>query len=89
MYIEDSDGHRMLDGMSGLWCCGLGYSQASIVEAITAQLQTLPYYNNFFQCANAPAVVCGTRYFLDVTPDQVVDIVKFLEKNPHPESEVV
>jgi NADH:ubiquinone oxidoreductase subunit E len=40
-------------------------------------------------CANAPAVVCGTRYFLDVTPEQVDDIVKQLRDAPHPESEVV
>jgi NADH:ubiquinone oxidoreductase subunit E len=40
-------------------------------------------------CANAPAVVCGTRYFLDVTPEQVNDVVAFLRKNPHPEGEVV
>jgi NADH:ubiquinone oxidoreductase subunit E len=40
-------------------------------------------------CANAPAVICGTKYFLDVTPEQVDDIVTFLKSNPHPESEVV
>jgi NADH:ubiquinone oxidoreductase subunit E len=40
-------------------------------------------------CANAPAVVCGTQYFLDVTADQVGDIIEFLRKNPHPEGEVV
>ena len=40
-------------------------------------------------CANAPAVLCGTRYFLDVTTDQVTDIVGYLRKNPHPEGEVV
>ncbi len=39
-------------------------------------------------CANAPAVVCGTKYFLDVTPAQVDEIVDFLKENPHPESEV-
>jgi NADH:ubiquinone oxidoreductase subunit E len=39
-------------------------------------------------CANAPAIVCGTKYFLDVTPDQVDEIVSYLESNPHPESEV-
>ena len=39
-------------------------------------------------CANAPAVICGTKYFLDVTPDQVDEIVTFLKSNPHPESEV-
>jgi NADH:ubiquinone oxidoreductase subunit E len=40
-------------------------------------------------CANAPAVLCGTRYFLDVKPEQVDDIVKQLRDAPHPESEVV
>jgi NADH:ubiquinone oxidoreductase subunit E len=40
-------------------------------------------------CANAPAVLCGTSYFLDVAPEQVAEIVDYLEKHPHPESEVV
>jgi len=40
-------------------------------------------------CANAPAIVCGTEYFLDVTPAQVDGIVERLRKNPRPESEVV
>ena len=40
-------------------------------------------------CANAPAIVCGTRYFLDVKPTQVEDIVTQLKRTPHPESEVV
>ncbi|NND68397.1 MAG: aminotransferase class III-fold pyridoxal phosphate-dependent enzyme, partial [Halioglobus sp.] len=56
IYIFDSDGNRMLDGMSGLWCCNLGYSQQGIVDAVTRQLQELPYYNSFFQCSNQPAV---------------------------------
>jgi NADH-quinone oxidoreductase E subunit len=40
-------------------------------------------------CANAPAIVCGTHYFLDVTPGQAEEIVTFLKRNPKPESEVV
>jgi NADH:ubiquinone oxidoreductase subunit E len=39
-------------------------------------------------CANAPAAVCGTRYFLYVTPDKVDNIVSELARSPHPESEV-
>jgi putrescine aminotransferase len=69
IYIYDSDGHKMLDGMSGLWCCNLGYSQGAIVEAIHAQLQQLPYYNNFFQCSNQPAVELA-RALVEVTPPQ-------------------
>ena len=49
IYITDSEGHQMLDGMSGLWCCNLGYSQHAIIDAVYQQMQELPYYNNFFQ----------------------------------------
>lgn len=40
-------------------------------------------------CANAPCAVVGTKYFLDITPDQVGQIIAELERDPHPESEVV
>jgi len=40
-------------------------------------------------CANAPCAIAGTKYILDITPDQVAKIVADLEANPHPESEVV
>jgi putrescine aminotransferase len=69
VYIYDSDDNKMLDGMSGLWCCNLGYSQSTIKDAIYAQLQELPYYNNFFQCANQPAVELA-RALVEVTPAQ-------------------
>jgi putrescine aminotransferase len=52
IYIHDSDGNKILDGMSGLWCCNLGYTQPEIITAITEQLQKLPYYNSFFNCSN-------------------------------------
>ena len=41
VYIIDHQGNRLLDGMSGLWCTNLGYSQDSIKQAITAQLLSL------------------------------------------------
>jgi NADH:ubiquinone oxidoreductase subunit E len=39
-------------------------------------------------CANAPAILCGTEYFLDVTPERVPSIVSALKSHPHPEGEV-
>jgi len=68
VYIEDSDGNRILDGMSGLWCCNLGYTQPEIVEAVRQQLATLPFYNNFFQCANEPSVTLAAR-LAELAPD--------------------
>jgi NADH:ubiquinone oxidoreductase subunit E len=40
-------------------------------------------------CANAPAVVCGTDYYLDVEAHEVPDIVARLRANSRPEEEVV
>ncbi|MEZ4404155.1 MAG: NAD(P)H-dependent oxidoreductase subunit E [Kofleriaceae bacterium] len=40
-------------------------------------------------CANAPAIICGTRYFLDVKPGDVDTILDELRATPRPEGEVV
>ena len=61
IYIYDSDGNKIQDGMSGLWCCNLGYSQTSIKDAVAAQLNELPFYNNFFKCSNQPAVELASK----------------------------
>ena len=61
IYIYDSDGNKIQDAMSGLWCCSLGYSQDGIKKAVADQLMELPFYNNFFKCSNQPAVELATR----------------------------
>lgn len=68
IYIYDTDGNQILDGMSGLWCCNLGYSQPKINQAIIDQLDKLPYYNNFFNCSNEPSVQMA-KALVDVTPE--------------------
>lgn len=61
VYIYDADGNRILDGMSGLWCVNVGYGRDELVDAATAQLRELPYYNSFFQCAHPPAIELASR----------------------------
>ena len=61
VYLHDSDGNRVLDGMSGLWCVALGYGRRELAEAAYRQMQELPYYNSFFQCANPPAIELADR----------------------------
>jgi putrescine aminotransferase len=68
VFIYDSDGNAMMDGMSGLWCCNLGYSQDRIKQAVFDQMQQLPYYNNFFNCSNQPAVELAAA-LTKVAPD--------------------
>lgn len=56
VYIYDADGSKILDGMSGLWCVNAGYGRQELIDAAATQMQQLPYYNNFFQCAHPPVI---------------------------------
>ena len=42
-YYTDADGRQIFDGLSGLWCCGLGHARAELTEAVTRQMNTLDY----------------------------------------------
>ena len=61
IYIWDSEGNKILDAMSGLWCVNVGYGRASIATAVYKQMQELPFYNSFFNTTNVPAVQLATR----------------------------
>ena len=69
IYLWDSDGHKILDAMSGLWCVNVGYGQQALVEAATRQMQELPFYNAFFQTATPPAIELA-ELLSEVTPPQ-------------------
>ena len=67
IYLWDSEGHKILDAMSGLWCVNVGYGQRALVEAATRQMQELPFYNAFFQTATPPAIELA-ELLAQVTP---------------------
>ena len=52
VYIYDSNGAKIIDGMSGLWCVQVGYGNKELAEAGYEALKTLPYYNHFFKTTN-------------------------------------
>lgn len=42
-YLTTSDGRRLYDSLSGLWCCGAGHGRREIADAVHRQLSTLDY----------------------------------------------
>ncbi|HEY2444221.1 MAG TPA: aminotransferase [Rhizomicrobium sp.] len=52
VYLWDSEGKRLIDAMSGLWCVNVGYGNRELAEAGYEALKTLPYYNHFFKTTN-------------------------------------
>ena len=69
IYLWDSDGHKLLDAMSGLWCVNVGYGQQALVDAAAKQMQQLPFYNAFFQTATPPAIELA-ELLASITPPQ-------------------
>ena len=56
VYIWDSEGHKILDGMAGLWCVAIGYGRQELADAASKQMMDLAFYNTFFQTATPPAL---------------------------------
>lgn len=46
-YYTDVDGRRIFDGLSGLWCCGLGHGVPEISAAVAKQMGSLDYSPGF------------------------------------------
>ena len=69
IYLWDSEGQKILDAMSGLWCVNVGYGQAALIDAATRQLKELPFYNAFFQTATPPAIELA-QTLAEVSPTQ-------------------
>ena len=61
IYIWDSEGNRLLDAMSGLWCVSVGYGRKELADAAHQQMMALPYYNSFFQTTNVPAATLAAK----------------------------
>ena len=61
VYIWDSEGHKILDGMSGLWCVNVGYGRRELADAAHRQMLELPYYNSFFQTTNVQATTLAGK----------------------------
>ncbi|NNG25165.1 aspartate aminotransferase family protein [Telluria aromaticivorans] len=69
IYLWDSEGNKIIDGMAGLWCVNAGYGRTSIADAVHAQMLQLPFYNSFFNTTNVPAVQLAAL-LADISPPQ-------------------
>ncbi|SEE64642.1 putrescine aminotransferase [Paraburkholderia caballeronis] len=56
VYLWDSEGQRIIDGMAGLWCVNVGYGRRELAGAAYAQMLELPYYNTFFKTTHPPVI---------------------------------
>ncbi|BEV71001.1 MULTISPECIES: aspartate aminotransferase family protein [unclassified Paludibacterium] len=67
IYLWDSEGNKIMDGMAGLWCVNIGYGRKDLPEVAKKQMEELAYYNTFFKTTH-PAVVELSSLLNEVTP---------------------
>ena len=54
VYVFDDEGRRYLEGMAGLWCASLGFSERRLADAAFRQMCELPFYHSF--AGKVPAI---------------------------------
>ncbi len=61
VWLKDSEGHKIIDGMAGLWCVNIGYGRKELARVAARQMEELPYYNTFFQTTHVPAIALAAK----------------------------
>ncbi len=52
VFLTDSDGHRLLDGVAGIWCVNVGYGREELADVAREQMARLPYLPGTFTHAS-------------------------------------
>ena len=61
VWLTDSEGHKIIDAMAGLWCVNIGYGRTEMGDVAKAQMDQLAYYNTFFQTSHVPAIALAAK----------------------------
>ena len=68
VFVHDDSGNRFYEGMSGLWCTSLGFSEPELVNAAIAQFNKLPFYHSFAGKTVDPAIELAEMLITNAPP---------------------
>lgn len=68
IYVYDTDGKRIIDGLAGLCCVNVGYGRRELAQAAARQMETLSFSHSFFKTANVTAIQLAEQ-LVAMTPD--------------------
>ena len=61
VWLETTDGRRVLDGMAGLWNVNVGYGNQELPLAAYEQMKKLAYTSNFVGMTNPPSIELAAK----------------------------
>jgi adenosylmethionine-8-amino-7-oxononanoate aminotransferase len=66
IYVYDTDGNKLIDAPSGMWCVNIGHGRREMADAIAEQVMRMPYYSPW-SLGTAPAAELGKK-LADLAP---------------------
>ena len=61
VFVRGEDGKIYLEGLSGLWCVSLGFSEKRLAEAAYRQMLRLPFYHSFAHKATDTGIALAEK----------------------------
>jgi adenosylmethionine-8-amino-7-oxononanoate aminotransferase len=61
VWLETTDGRRLLDATAALWYCAVGYGRREIADAVADQLTRLAAYSSFGAYTSEPTIALAAR----------------------------
>ncbi len=61
VYVWDDKDNQYLEGLAGLWCVSLGFSESRLADAATRQFADLPYSHTFAHRSTEPGIELSER----------------------------
>ncbi len=68
VFVIDENGNRFYEGMSGLWCTSLGFSEPELIDAAVTQFKKLPFYHSFAGKTVNPAIDLAEMLIANAPP---------------------
>jgi 4-aminobutyrate---pyruvate transaminase len=73
IFVWDDQGNKLIEGMAGLWCTSLGFSENRLIDAATVQFKKLPYSHLFTHRSTEPAIELSER-LVDIAPEGIARV---------------
>jgi 4-aminobutyrate--pyruvate transaminase len=61
VYVFDADGRRYIEGLGGLFCASLGFSETRLADAADRQMRKLPFYHAFGHKSSEPSILLAEK----------------------------
>ena len=73
IYVYDEHGKRYIEGLSGLWCTSLGFSEKRLRDAAFKQMDELPFCHSFASRASVPFIELSEK-LVSIAPEPLARV---------------